>query len=269
MSLDDFNNEKNDLESALLQQFSCMSTNNKDDLIRDFQRLLAPNQLSPEGCAFFLSMANWNLQNAICSYFDYDAHKLLQQPLPQVTLLGDVTIGEGEEVPPVTRFVKTWKLANSGTTVWPPGCFLTFLNGHRMGSLSMGCSDRVLVDSLKPGESTNVSVSMVSPNEPGTYQGQWRMCTSTGQYFGDIIWCIISVAEGGLLSLTQQMSSFNALGSTNSAASSENPFVDHTNSHTNHPAPMNPFESNMPNNLQQQQVQRDAEMQIDEDNQNR
>lgn len=115
MSLDDFNNDKNDLESSLLQQFSCMSTNNKDDLIKEFQRLLAPNDLNAEGCKFYLELANWNLQNAVCFYFDYDAHKLLQQPnLPQVSFIGDVTIGEGEEVPPNTRFVKTWKLANSG-----------------------------------------------------------------------------------------------------------------------------------------------------------
>ena len=31
----------------------------------------------------------------------------------------------------------------------------------------MGQLDRVLVDSLKPGETTDVSVSMISPNEPG------------------------------------------------------------------------------------------------------
>ena len=64
MSLDEefSNNDKNDLDNALLQQFSCMSTSNKDDLIREFQRLLAPNQLNIEGCTFFLELANWNLQ---------------------------------------------------------------------------------------------------------------------------------------------------------------------------------------------------------------
>ena len=113
MSLGNFN-DTNDLESSILQQFSRMQTSNRDDLILEFQRLLAPNQLTEEGCKFFLDMNNWNLQQAICAYFDYDQHKLLQQPLPFVTLIGDVTIGEGEEVAPNTRFVKTWKLANSG-----------------------------------------------------------------------------------------------------------------------------------------------------------
>lgn len=52
--------------------------------------------------------------------------------------------------------------SNSGSTIWPSSCCLTFLTGYRMGQL-----DRVLVDSLKPGETTDVSVSMISPNEPG------------------------------------------------------------------------------------------------------
>lgn len=84
------------------------------------------------------------------------------------------------------------------------------------------------------------------------------MCTNTGQYFGDIIWCIISVAEGGLLSLTQQMSSFDGLGNTATA----NQFNDHNHS-TNHQSPPNPFEPNM-RNLHVQRI-KDSEMQIDED----
>lgn len=96
MSLNDFNNQDKDLESSLLQQFSCMSTSNKEDLIKEFQRLLVPNELNADGCIFFLDMNNWNLQAAICSYFDYDAQKLLNEPqLPSVTFLGDVTVGEG------------------------------------------------------------------------------------------------------------------------------------------------------------------------------
>lgn len=48
-----------DFEAVLLQQFSCLGTTDKDVLIAEFQRLLGPNQLSPEGCAFFLDMNNW------------------------------------------------------------------------------------------------------------------------------------------------------------------------------------------------------------------
>lgn len=42
----------------------------------------------------------------------------------------------------------------------------------------------VMVRSLAPQEMTDVSVQMQSPVSPGMYQGQWRMSTATGLYFG-------------------------------------------------------------------------------------
>jgi len=42
----------------------------------------------------------------------------------------------------------------------------------------------VSVDMLKPGEMTDVSVEMTSPLETGIHQGQWRMSTAAGLYFG-------------------------------------------------------------------------------------
>jgi hypothetical protein len=40
-----------------------------------------------------------NLQGAVCSYFDFESpHKL-----PSMSLVKDVTIGEGESIPPCTK----------------------------------------------------------------------------------------------------------------------------------------------------------------------
>lgn len=47
-----------ELDSELMQKFSCMGTTDKDILISEFQGLLG-FQLSPAGCAFFLDMTNW------------------------------------------------------------------------------------------------------------------------------------------------------------------------------------------------------------------
>lgn len=41
-----------------------------------------------------------------------------------------------------------------------------------------------MVKSLEPQEVSDVSVQMRSPAAPGMYQGQWRMCTSTGLFYG-------------------------------------------------------------------------------------
>lgn len=42
----------------------------------------------------------------------------------------------------------------------------------------------VMVRSLEPQEIADVSVQMCSPSRAGMYQGQWRMCTATGLYYG-------------------------------------------------------------------------------------
>ncbi|XP_077994286.1 protein ILRUN-like [Glandiceps talaboti] len=190
-----------DLDQELMQQFSSMGTTDKEVLISEFQKLLG-NQLNPAGCAFFLDMNNWNLQAAICSYYDFECPK---EKLPSMSLEKDVTIGEGESVPPNTRFIKTWRIRNAGDERWPIGLCLRFTSGHQLGA-----ADTIQVESLFPGQITDLSVPMISPSTCGIFQGQWRMVTRGGQYFGEIIWVIIEVTEGGMLGLTQQLSSLGS-----------------------------------------------------------
>ncbi|XP_077337561.1 protein ILRUN isoform X1 [Lithobates pipiens] len=189
-----------DLDQELMQKFSCLGTTDKDVLISEFQRLLG-FQLNPAGCAFFLDMTNWNLQAAIGAYYDFESPNV---NIPCMSFVEDVTIGEGESVPPDTQFTKTWRVQNTGSEAWPPGVCLRYVGGDQFGHVNM-----VLVRSLDTQEMTDVSVPMCSPNQPGMYQGQWRMCTATGLYFGDVIWVILSVEAGGLLGVTQQLSSFD------------------------------------------------------------
>uniref|UniRef100_A0A3P9L259 Protein ILRUN n=1 Tax=Oryzias latipes TaxID=8090 RepID=A0A3P9L259_ORYLA len=190
-----------DLDQELMQKFSCMGTTDKDILISEFQRLLG-FQLNPAGCAFFLDMTNWNLQAAIGAYYDFESPNI---SAPGMSFVKDVTIGEGESVPPDTAFTKTWRIQNTGAESWPPGVCLKYVGGDQFGHVNM-----VMVRSLDPQEMTDVSVQMHSPVSPGMYQGQWRMCTATGLYYGDVIWVILSVEVGGLLGVTQQLSSFQA-----------------------------------------------------------
>ncbi|XP_026224312.1 protein ILRUN [Anabas testudineus] len=208
-----------DLDQELMQKFSCMGTTDKDILISEFQRLLG-FQLNPAGCAFFLDMTNWNLQAAIGAYYDFESPNI---SAPCMSFVKDVTIGEGESVPPDTPFTKTWRIQNTGTESWPPGVCLKYVGGDQFGHVNM-----VMVRSLDPQEMTDVSVQMHSPVSPGMYQGQWRMCTATGLYYGDVIWVILSVEVGGLLGVTQQLSSFQAEFNTQPHRSVEggyNPFA--------------------------------------------
>ncbi|XP_040060815.2 protein ILRUN [Gasterosteus aculeatus] len=188
-----------DVDAELMQKFSCMGTTDKDVLISEFQRLLG-FQLNPAGCAFFLDMTNWNLQAAIGAYYDFESPNV---NTPSMSFVEDVTIGEGESVPPDTPFTKTWRIQNTGAESWPPGVCLKYIGGDQFGHVNT-----VMVKSLDPQEISDVSVQMRSPTAPGMYQGQWRMCTASGLFYGDVIWVILSVEVGGLLGVTQQLSSF-------------------------------------------------------------
>ncbi|XP_028411091.1 uncharacterized protein C6orf106 homolog isoform X2 [Dendronephthya gigantea] len=189
----------NEVDQDFLTRFNALGTTDRDILITELQRLLN-FQLSHAGCIFFLDMTNWNLQAAVGAYYDFNSSQTVEK-LPNMEFMQDITIGEGEAVPPNTKFIKTWRLKNNGVEMWPPGVFLKFTYGDQLGPITF-----VSVHAVEPTKSTDVSVEMISPSSNGIYQAQWRMCTSMGQYFGDIIWVIISVNESGLLRVTQQFS---------------------------------------------------------------
>jgi len=209
-----------DVDSQLLQQFGSMATTDKDVLISDFKTVLG-NQLSEANCAFFLDMNNWNLPAAICSYFECE--QSIVRSVPKMSFVKDITIGEGESVPPNTRFTKTWRVQNSGEEPWPEGCHLRFVSGDRFGTV-----DSVAVESLAPGCCADISTDMISPHQTGIHQSQWRMVTASGLQFGEIIWMILQVDEGGVLAVTQQFSQFGqefAASSLHHMTSDDNPFT--------------------------------------------
>lgn len=83
----------------------------------------------------------------------------------------------------------------SGDEAWPPGCSLKFVGGEQFGH-----RDRVMVDALQPNAVADISVELASPQQTGIYQGQWRMSTPLGFYFGGKIF--------SLLILTRSMNIF-------------------------------------------------------------
>lgn len=52
------NNTSMDIEQSLLQQFSCMGTTDREELVQQLQKLLGSN-LNSSTAAFFLDMNNW------------------------------------------------------------------------------------------------------------------------------------------------------------------------------------------------------------------
>lgn len=55
------NNQQNneiEIDSSLLQQFSCLGTTDHEDLITELVKIMN-NQISRENAKFFLEMSNW------------------------------------------------------------------------------------------------------------------------------------------------------------------------------------------------------------------
>jgi len=195
--------EMANLDEDLMERLRSITTSNREDLIAQF-RSTTNAMLTDAGCTFFLEMNNWNLNEAILAYYDAE---MPTDKLPQMRFLADVTVGEGEAIPPKTRFVKTWRIENSGSEPWPNNCSLRFVNGDRLQD-----RDEVYVSSLAPGEQINVSVDITSPNVTQIIRSQWRLFTPAGVPFGDPIWLIASVEEGGLMGITQQLEQCHSLG---------------------------------------------------------
>lgn len=222
-----------EVEADLLRQFNCLNTSDKDVLIKELQGLLGRgSDISEQSARFYLDMADWNLQAAICAYFDLQS----STRLPQMTFLQDVTIGEGESVPPNTSFVKTWRVENTGNDAWPEGCRLLHTGGDRLGAEATSAP----LLCLAPRTRLDVSVQMVAPGQQGLYSSKWRMTTPQGHFFGDTIWVIIQVDDGGTLALMQQMMNFKELGSSPPQAPPPSPAHGSTIPHHPPHAP-NPF----------------------------
>ncbi|RMF46184.1 MAG: hypothetical protein D6755_06955 [Anaerolineae bacterium] len=92
----------------------------------------------------------------------------------------DVTIPDDSEMYPGQTFVKTWRLVNTGTCTWTPDYTAVWFSGEQMGEeVSVA-----LPGNVAPGESVDISVQMTAPQQPGTYQSNWKLRNAAGVLFG-------------------------------------------------------------------------------------
>ena len=62
------------IDESFLNNFRAMGTSSRDDLIKQF-KTLTNSDISDEHCEFFLDSSSWNLQVALCHYFDTNVHQ--------------------------------------------------------------------------------------------------------------------------------------------------------------------------------------------------
>lgn len=103
------------------------------------------------------------------------------------TFVKDVTVLDGSSMPAGSKFLKTWRVRNSGTTTWGPGYRLDYLAHERMGG------QPVTLPVTAPGEVQDLSLELSAPLTPGQYRSSWRIKNPQGQFFGDELYSIIQV----------------------------------------------------------------------------
>ena len=110
--------------------------------------------------------------------------------------VNDVTIPDNTPMTTGQTFTKAWRVKNTGSCAWDTGFKFVSTGGN-----SMQGATHILSSPVAAGEEYNISISMTAPNDTGTFRGNWRMHTTSGQFFGDEMY--VQIVVGGNISAAQ------------------------------------------------------------------
>ncbi len=121
-------------------------------------------------------------------------------PCLYASFVEDVTIPDGTTFTPGAAFTKTWRIKNRGTCSWTTDYDLVFSSGNAMsGAAQTGFSHDVA-----PGQTIDLSINLVAPAETGSYTGNYKLRSNSGETFGvgidgkNSFWVKINVASSTL-----------------------------------------------------------------------
>lgn len=92
----------------------------------------------------------------------------------------DVTIPDDTELMPGQSFTKIWRLQNTGICTWTPDYAVRFFYGAQMSAPE----SIPLRQAVAPGETIEIAVDMIVPQNSGVQQGNWKLRNAAGQLFG-------------------------------------------------------------------------------------
>ena len=90
------------------------------------------------------------------------------------------------------RFLKGWRVRNTGTCAWDATYRLVYVQGN-VPDAWMGGQPVPIQGTVIAGATYDLSVTLTAPATPGVYQGTWQMQNGQGQLFGERIWVGIQV----------------------------------------------------------------------------
>jgi hypothetical protein len=111
--------------------------------------------------------------------------------------IADVTVPDGSQFSAGQTFNKIWRLSNNGTCTWSAGYQFVFVSGEAMTSNTV-----IAVPSTAPGATADFLVPMTAPTAPGSHAGSWRIRSSTGALFGQVVSVRITIPGAPVLTAT-------------------------------------------------------------------
>merc|ERR550539_1289669 len=108
-------------------------------------------------------------------------------------VVGHLDMDEESEQVAGSCCLKTWKVKNTGSTVWPEDTFITFLKGH-VKLVADGYHAIPITETVKPGEVTYIHAMLNVPNvDEGSFSVVYRLCDPNGKKFGPQLRTVIKV----------------------------------------------------------------------------
>jgi len=92
----------------------------------------------------------------------------------------DVTVSDGTHMKPGEVFSKTWRLENVGTCAWTTDYTVVWFSGVKLGVVT----EKPFTGPVEPGKIVDITIDMVSPDQPGMYQSNWKLRNAKGVLLG-------------------------------------------------------------------------------------
>ncbi|GAP11314.1 hypothetical protein BECAL_02500 [Bellilinea caldifistulae] len=92
----------------------------------------------------------------------------------------DVTYPDDSRLLPGQQFTKIWRLVNRGSCTWNRNYQVVWFSGDRLGV----SPSQPLPGKVEPGESVDIAVDMLAPQQPGLYTSYWMLRNPEGKLFG-------------------------------------------------------------------------------------
>lgn len=96
----------------------------------------------------------------------------------EADFIGDVNFPDDEIIERGDTFTKIWRVRNSGDCTWTPAYQVVFDEGNLLE-----WQQHELLNITPPGSTADISVTLISPEEAGSYQTWFRLADETGTPF--------------------------------------------------------------------------------------